>query len=765
MGEYWPGIAEAEISNNKIILSNDALIVEWTVRDSVLSIVKLENQYDGTKLPLENVSLFSLEFEDGTILSNKDFKITEKPKLIDVRKSNELPVKALGYSGKKIETILFNKDLGLELVWSAIMRNGSNYVRQMVQLRSLNDTILLKKLNLWDGKVHGAKMVGNVLGTPIIVENYFFGYEHPTSQSNAIHIRKIGKIRYPVDFVSVSKDTIETFKLDITKTLSGTGQFVITYHPHDKTPGFNILSVTLFENEEKIDIDKHMMFGEKENYYYHIDVKDHKPELKYHLEIKLKNVVRNEGDLYLLKYSKDILNFYVEQETELSSGNVVSAWSVVGVAAPGQLRRYFLHYIERERAHPYHQFLHYNGWYDISEAHYVADIPKALNAINQWGEKFIKPYNIDFQSFALDDGWDDYSDLWRFNKDRFPEGFTPLTKEAQKYNSGIGVWMSPFGGYGETKQKRLKSARRDEFEINDAGLSLSGPMYYQRFEETALTFIKKYKVNYFKFDGFGGTDPRFLPDMEAASRLLKTLRKEDPEIFINITVGSWPSPFWLHMVDCTWRGGRDIGHAGVGDNMQKMITYRDGLLYSNVVKRSPLYPLNSIMTIGMVYAKLGIAPEYVNEGDNGFNDQVLSYFGSGTSLQELYISDEKMNDNNWETLAEAVNWAKLNEDILVDTHWIGGNPLSLDVYGWASWHPRKGIITLRNPDDKPQKYSLNLKIVFELPDGSPINYEINRIFHENALVKEISVDTNNEITLNPFEVIILEAHPKDEIEK
>ena len=38
--------------------------------------------------------------------------------------------------------------------------------------------------------------------------------------------------------------------------------------------------------------------------------------------------------------------------------------SVVGVAAPGQMRRDFLRYIERERAHPYRPSLQYSTWYD-----------------------------------------------------------------------------------------------------------------------------------------------------------------------------------------------------------------------------------------------------------------------------------------------------------------------------------------------------------------------------------------------------------------
>ena len=30
--------------------------------------------------------------------------------------------------------------------------------------------------------------------------------------------------------------------------------------------------------------------------------------------------------------------------------------------------------------------------------------------------------------------------------------------------------------------------------------------------------------------------------------------------------------------------------------------------------------------------------------------------------------------------------------MLVDTHWIGGDPTALEIYGWASWNKDKAIL-------------------------------------------------------------------------
>ena len=43
----------------------------------------------------------------------------------------------------------------------------------------------------------------------------------------------------------------------------------------------------------------------------------------------------------------------------------------------------------------------------------------------------------------------------------------------------------------------------------------------------------------------------------------------------------------------------------------------------------------------------------------------------------------------------SAQWSRANADVLVDTHWIGGDLSKPDVSGYASWSPRKGIVMPR----------------------------------------------------------------------
>ena len=139
---------------------------------------------------------------------------------------------------------------------------------------------------------------------------------------------------------------------------------------------------------------------------------------------------------------------------------------------------------------------------------------------------------------------------------------------------------------------------------------------------------------------------------------------------MNLTTGTYPSPFWLAIADSIWRGGEDHDFAGVGTFRQRWITYRDADTYAGVVSKGPLFPLNSLMLHGVIYAKF--AKNLDTDPGDDFTSDVRDYFGSGTQLQEMYITPALLSDANWDALAEAARWSRSNAATLADTHWIGG---------------------------------------------------------------------------------------------
>lgn len=463
------------------------------------------------------------------------------------------------------------------------------------------------------------------------------------------------------------------------------------------------------------------------------------------------------------KVTNDRATAWVDRDLPLRAGQSITYSSVIGVARSGQMRRDFLAYLEQERAHPYRTFLHYNSWYDLG---YFTPYEQAaaLERVNAFGRELSQKRGVKLNSFLFDDGWDDHHSLWKFNRG-FPDGFAPVKEAAEKYRADPGVWMSPWGGYSKPKQERIEFGRSSGYEIVGNGYALSGPKYYAAFRDVCMTMVHKFGVNQFKFDGTGNADSVFKgssydSDFDAAIHLISELRATKPDVFINLTTGTWPSPFWLLHADSIWRGGEDDGTAGVGSYRERWITYRDADTYRGIVQNGPLFPLNSLMLHGMIYARF--RKHLDDDPGNDFRNEIRSYFGTGTQLQEMYITPSLLTDGNWDDLAEAANWSRANADVLKDTHWVGGDPAWLEVYGWASWTPGKGILVLRNPSNQRKSIRLKLQDVFELPPGSAEEYAARSPWREDAHRDPIQLNAQQThvFELAPFEVLALDLKPE-----
>ena len=451
---------------------------------------------------------------------------------------------------------------------------------------------------------------------------------------------------------------------------------------------------------------------------------------------------------------------------ELAPAQSYAFGAVCGVAPAGQLRRAFLHYLERERARPSKPFLHYNCWYDLG---YGLNATNLLETVAAFTGELVSKRGVPVASYLADDGWDDPArGLWVENLTKFPDGFKGLAAKMAKMGkegARLGVWISPLGGYGGD-QERTGQARRMGLIPADGSLDLAHPAYRKWFQERCLHLMREDGVNAFKWDRAGaGVSPHFMALLEVAG----VLRRENPDLFINVTVGTWPSPFWLNHVDCTWRdGSADVGWSGKGNdpnnegcNRERWLTFRDGECHRLFVAASPLYPLNSCMHHGIVHGRefQGGSIGKVNPPD--LKNEARSYFANGAMLQELYLTPSLMTPDAWDRVAESAKWAHANADVLLDSHWVGGDPFKLEVYGYAAWNRRKGTLMLRNPDDRPQTLTLDAAAAFELPAGAPAEYRLTSPYRDQRVQAVTLIAGQPQVlSLEPFEVLVFDAFGK-----
>lgn len=639
-----PGQAVAESDRTNFSLANHALVVEWTTGNGKFKFTKFDDLFAKQSPPIPS-EVFVIYLKDGRQLPASQMSVVSPPAVEDLLANPNASRLSERISGKKITVTLQSTAENIQVVWSGILRDGSNYLRQEITLRALGHEVPISEIRLIDWKLPAARVVGTVMGSPVVGNYIFAGFEHPLSKCAV---------------------------------------------------------------------------------------------------------------------SAGVAACALSRKLALPAEHEVKYSSVIGVTPLTQLRRGFLNYVERERAHPYRTFLHYNSWYDLG---YFGkfDQAGALDRINVFGTELNKLRAVTLDSFLFDDGWDDPKTLWRFNSG-FPDGFTPVKEAAAKYGAAPGVWLSPWGGYGKPHEERIKYGKEQGFETNKDGFALSGPKYYRHFHDVCMEMIRAYGVNQFKIDGTGNANQvipgsEFDSDFDAAINLLQDMRVAQPAIYINLTTGTYPSPFWLQYADSIWRGGDDHSFSGVGSWRQKWITYRDGDTHEHVVQAGPLYPLNALMLHGLIYARhaknLGADPSH------DFGDEVHDYFGTGTQLQEMYITPSLLTKENWDAIAEAAKWSRQNANILRDTHWVGGDPAKLEVYGWASWSAEKAILVLRNPSDKSQQFSVDVGSVFEIPAGAPTQFEAKSPWTADGArqATRLNAGTPQVFSLAPFEVLTLEAVP------
>ncbi|MEZ5339179.1 MAG: hypothetical protein R3F46_13090 [bacterium] len=747
-------------------LFNGCVAMEWRITDGRLHSPTVDDLAGAGHLQFGS-ELFRLELADGNSISSDEFRLEKQPQSRTLVAGDSSPRLAGRLGGMQVEALLRHAGSGTSARYLASLMDGGHYIHQELEITS-STSLDVKQLHWLNGDAADFSRGGAVEGSPAFCGNFFLGIEHPLADNLA------GVPSPPVaDWQPQQMSWPEFVDREwvLGNAVQHDGPCRIRFQYTSGAHRLEVTSVRLIQDGRLLAADEH--FGasgivDVDN-EYGLEVSGYDPlgsAVRLVANIRSDQGTDSHGTIFFSDLSADaVLRCSQPVGLTLEPGRPLALRAVCGVAPAGQMRRAFNRYLELERAHPYRQFLHYNSWYDIGYFSRYSE-QDCLNVVNAYCRELHAGRGVKLDSFLFDDGWDDYDSLWDFH-DGFPQGFRRVGKAAQACGAGTGVWLSPWGGYGEPRQQRITASAGQGYEINEGGFALSGPNYYRRFREICLKMIRENHANQFKLDGLGRTtsapaNSAFNSDFDAAIGLIGELREARSDLFVNLTTGTWPSPFWLEMVDSIYRGGYDHEFTGEGSPRQQWITYRDGQTYRNIARDNPLYPVSSLMLHGIIYAKH--ARDLDTDPGEDLRSEIRSYFGSGTCLQELYISPELMNGGNWDDLAAAAVWARQHARELCDVQWIGGDPEQAEIYGWAGWSPEGAVLTLRNPWSAAQEIQLNALELFDLEGlkheqsaGSLLlispyaDQRIQRLEFPGAEQEQV-------LQLEPFEVLVFSTH-------
>ncbi len=409
-------------------------------------------------------------------------------------------------------------------------------------------------------------------------------------------------------------------------------------------------------------------------------------------------------------------------------------------------------------------------------------IAQCVDVANQWKTNLFDRHKANIQSLVWDDGWDSYG-TWTFNPN-FPNGFTEVDAVAKSMNTGIGAWLGPVGGYGQS------GTYRRNYWTDKGGMVLGNPAYYETFLNSCTNLIRNYDFRFFKFDGISAQFTSVGPDSgnagienaEGIIQLEHDVRQIKPDIFLNTTVGTWASPFWFRYTDAVWRQEADWaavtakGLQASCNDRERWITYRDRLVYQNFVSRSPICPINTLMTHGFILTQFGDVSRDMSY--RSILNELRCAFACGSGMVELYADYALLNktyaDGNgvpgqlWGEIAKMIQWHEANADVLPDIHWVGGNPYNEstgngEVYGWGAWNGRRAVLTLRNPNGVQTAFRGTLRQMLEIPDYVTEALKLRRPFEDQAELaalptgEAIGLDTEINVMIPANGVYIFEA--------
>ena len=725
------------------------------------------------------------------------------------------------------------KGAKIEIVWRAVLRDGSHYIRTEMELKGVNDVDMFNVIPMIynvDTQAAGStpKVVGNTRGATLVSNKIFAGLETPTAYNT------VGGATGEEDSW-ILKDTKSA-----SLTASSWAQVAQADVPGRVTEAtgasypnvlaYKMTNVTLKKNQ-KVEVEVKYTSGNHRLNFGGADLVASNGDIAandYHsgysggqhsdntftfnapydgtftvrvfVENKSESIDASSTMTVKILEAKEgvVVNTAVvgiqgrwSRNTTLAAGETWKVGAVVGLVAQDgkqsdanirntQKRRSFLAYSERERAVPWRAYPCYISWYELNinrnnaapgQEHTNMTAAQVLDVLNNWKTNFYDKYGVAPAAFVIDDGWDNYGP-WTFHSG-FPNEMRDMSALAKEMGAGIGAWLGPVGGYGQSGNYRRSYWNSN----NRGGMQLSNPLYYETFLAAAENLVCNqdgqagFNANtdnymFFKYDGISAQFSATGPDAgdtgnenaEGIIRLERYVRENLREdIFFNTTVGTWASPFWYQITDATWRQENDYGTIGNNSiDRENWITYRDRLVYQNYVSNSPLCPINTLMTHGFILSNFGSVSG--NKTYEAVLREMRCAFVCGSGMVELYNDYSLMNSINggklWADLAECMAWQKKNADVLPDAHWVGGNPWngsSAEVYGWASWNGAKATLALRNGSNSQQTYTFTLREALEIPANITGAIILNKSFNvQNALsglTEGVAIDIDQQLTV------------------
>ena len=378
-------------------------------------------------------------------------------------------------------------------------------------------------------------------------------------------------------------------------------------------------------------------------------------------------------------------------------------------------------------------------------------------------------HGLELDAYCLDDGWDGAwapaTGLWgRLEPAAFPGGLPAL--QAAGGAKSIGLWIGPFGGYGDRQVARVAWARDQGAEVETPYglLCVAGDRYGSELARTLARWTAA-GVGYWKLDGlrFGCTDARPRPPH-------RRRRPHRPDGQVRADHGGGPP-------GRSRRGGglhqrlqpvavvaadRRLPVAGRPGRLRRRLprprhesfaTYIDARL--QLLRRCAV-PVSAIVTFSVVESE---ACRYRDEGESiaDWERHCWLIVGRGTQHHDLYVSPGSLSEDEWAALATALAWARRHQRVLARSRMVLGDPSKGQVYGYASHRDGEAVLCLRNPTPRRRRVRFTLAELHGFPPDADVALDAVYGPLPAPTGSPVKAGRRLTVTLEPFGVVLFRS--------
>lgn len=459
-------------------------------------------------------------------------------------------------------------------------------------------------------------------------------------------------------------------------------------------------------------------------------------------------------------------------------GEMTTAPAVIGFCPDRPRERLldaFERYLDENRARPIKRSLQWIAYF-----HAGMDDQACRDKIAV-AEKVFRRRGVPLDVVLMDSGWTDPKSIMKINPQR-PDRIALMSKLVQeRLGAKLGLHVITSGVKSVVDKDFLAAQGYDLIYHKSRGegaYCFADPRVLEEFRGNLLGYIRQYGIAAYKFDwghfecgaaGHRGHLPGKQYGFEAGAtnfvRAQQAFRDANPEIFLFNT--GWYSPWWLWTYDAVFAAGADYNFGLAGppsfNTASLLCTWRDATIRGNIVRWSPFFPINSLMTVDPISYWWHEWEDRSESPLRPFTDYFLTACLRGTQMIEVYNNISAWSEAHADAAAAILKWMKAHDEvILASTRYFGGDPSTGQPYGYAHFtKDNRGIIVVRNPSLELRSITIPFDETTGMwPDDR--RYVLRIVYpYLMALPQTVAYGGKHEQSLAGHEVMVLEVWPGD----